>query len=268
MENETVNEFFANPQQQEESIRPDIVQTAVSFLQNKNVVNTPLAQKQKFLQRKGLSSKEIQLACQQSGAYALHESQQNMPPQLPMQLQPQPNRFMMQQQPHSTVFQQLKDIFHTATVFSFVAYALYKFYEKFIRPFLFGPKKSIEDKVDDLEKNVTTSVSKLNDDVLSVKTEIEKMTNNSNSSTQRLLQNLQSEVATVKGLLLSRKQFPSTVNNPVVPPSIPAWQMSSVAGEPEADNDPKSEDLLEVGSGDGSEPDNRTKTSDSSLEIM
>lgn len=266
MDNETVNEFFSSQQQKDDSVRPEIVQTAISFLQNKNVINTPLAQKQKFLQRKGLSSKEIQMACQQSGAYSLHDSSQNMQPQLPMQPFQQPNRFMVQP---PTVFQQLKDIFHTATVFSFVAYALYKFYEKFIRPFLFGPKKSVADKVDDLEKNVHTSVSKLNEDVLSVKTEIEKITNISSSSTQRMLQNLQSEVATVKGLLLSRKQFPSTVNNPVVPPSIPAWQMSSVVGEhSEADHDPKSEDLIEVGSGDGSEPDNRTKTSDSSLEIM
>lgn len=66
-----------------------------------------------------------------------------------------------------------------------------------------------------------------------------------------------------------RKQFPSVSNAPVVPPSIPAWQMSSVQPETETDADPKSEELMEIGSGSGSsDPEHATKTSDSSLEIM
>lgn len=63
-----------------------------------------------------------------------------------------------------------------------------------------------------------------------------------------------------------RKQFPSVSNTPVVPPSIPAWQLSSVNPDQE---EPK-EDLLEdLGSGSGSsEPEHGMKTSESSLEIM
>lgn len=119
----------------------------------------------------------------------------------------------------------------------------------------------------------------------SVKVEVEKINRISESSTNRQLQNLQSEISTVKGLLLSRcvnfffkvsfhvyfgcfrKQFPSVANAPVVPPSIPAWQLSSATSEPDAD--PKSEDLMEIGSGSGSsDPEHGTKNSDSSLEIM
>lgn len=58
---------------------------------------------------------------------------------------------------------------------------------------------------------------------------------------------------------------------PVVPPSIPAWQMSSVPPENEAecDNEDSKEEMLEIGSGSGcSEPEHGMKTSESSLEIM
>lgn len=68
-----------------------------------------------------------------------------------------------------------------------------------------------------------------------------------------------------------RKQFPSVQNSPVVPPSIPAWQMSSAASDnnDEQDGEERKEDLEELGSGSGSsEPEHGMKTSESSLEIM
>lgn len=54
----------------------------------------------------------------------------------------------------------------------------------------------------------------------------------------------------------------------MVPPSIPAWQLSSV--DPDRDTEEPKEDLLEdIGSGSGSsEPEHGMKTSESSLEIM
>lgn len=53
-----------------------------------------------------------------------------------------------------------------------------------------------------------------------------------------------------------------------MPPSIPAWQLSSV--NPGADQEEPKEDMLEeLGSGSGSsEPEHGMKTSESSLEIM
>lgn len=56
--------------------------------------------------------------------------------------------------------------------------------------------------------------------------------------------------------------------SPVVPPSIPAWQLASASQEHDPEHDPK-EDLMEVGSGSGSsEHEHTTNKSDSSLEIM
>lgn len=68
--------------------------------------------------------------------------------------------------------------------------------------------------------------------------------------------------------VLFRKQFPAvSSNSPVVPPSIPAWQLASASQEHEQDD--QKEDLMEIGSGSGSsEPEHTTNKSDSSLEIM
>ncbi|XP_017780009.1 PREDICTED: peroxisomal membrane protein PEX14 isoform X2 [Nicrophorus vespilloides] len=248
--------------------REDLIQTAIKFLQNPKVVNTPLAQKQKFLQRKGLTDEEVQMACERSGAYEMHENQSRVPPPLPAQLPIPYNTYTRME---VSIFHRIRNAVHNAAIFSIVGYALYKFYEKFIKPYLFGRKKSVEETVEELNKTVTASVGELKDGLASVKVEVDRIGQGTETSTQRQLQNLQSEISTVKGLLLSRncfnrKNFPSVSNSPVVPPSIPAWQMSSVQ---EPDTDGKGEELLEIGSGSGSsDPEHATKTSDSSLEIM
>lgn len=78
--------------------------------------------------------------------------------------------------------------------------------QKFIKPYLFGykKKKSIEESLDDLNKTVSSSIDEIKSNLESVKIEIDKINQSSDTSTHRQLQNLQSEVATVKGLLLSR----------------------------------------------------------------
>ncbi|KAJ8964944.1 hypothetical protein NQ314_004499 [Rhamnusium bicolor] len=134
-------------------------------------------------------------------------------------------------------------------------------------------KKSVEESVEDLDENIKSSLEDLKDSLRSVKIEVERISHGSENNTNRQLVELKSEVASVKGLLLGRKQFPSVANSPVVPPSIPAWQMSSVSPDNNDDHDGEvdetKEDLLEVGSGSGSsEPEHGMKTSESSLEIM
>lgn len=251
-------------------IREELVDTAVKFLQNPKVINSPLAQKQKFLQRRGLTEEEIQIACQKSGAYVHHEQNQSAPPL------PQSPNFVTGYRGYGTVqvsfFDRIREVVHNIAIFSIVAYIIQKFYQTYIAPFLFGTKKkSIEDKIDDLEKNVEYSISDIKSSLGEVKTEVDKISLNSENELTSQLKELKSEIATVKGLLLTRKQFPSVSNTPVVPPSIPAWQMSSVLQENEAEgeNEENKEELLEVGSGSGSsEPEHGMKTSESSLEII
>ncbi|XP_019881838.2 peroxisomal membrane protein PEX14 isoform X2 [Aethina tumida] len=248
-----------------DGIREDMVQTAVRFLQNPNVVNTPLAQKQKFLQRKGLTDPEIQLACERSGAYTAHN--QNNIPLPPSSLTVAPYGYGYRQV-QITWFDRLRELVHNVAIFSIVAYVIHKFYQNYVAPFLFGKKKkSVEDSIKDLDINMKESVKNLQENLECVKIEVDKINQSSDLNTSRQLSDIKSDIATVKGLLLSRKQFP------VVPPSIPAWQMASVdPGDHDQDvEDRKNEDLMEVGSGSGSgssEPEHCTKTSESSLEIM
>lgn len=253
----------------EYSIREDIVQTAVKFLENRNVISTPLAQKQKFLRRKGLTDKEIQVACERAGAYVLHDQQTREPPAIPFPIHS--NLHTSQIQPIS-LFDKFKEIVHNVAIFSAVAYAIYMFYKKFIRPFLFGDKKkkSLEDQIEDLNNSVSNSITDIKNSLFDVKIEVDKINLGGETIMQKQLSDLKSELSTVKGLLLSRKQFPSVSSSSVVPPSIPAWQLSSVPPDPDPDTiDAKSDDLMEIGSGSSSsEHEHATKNSESSLEIM
>ncbi|KAJ8985002.1 hypothetical protein NQ317_016913 [Molorchus minor] len=244
-------------------VREEMVQTAIKFLENPNVINTPLAQKQKFLQRKGLTDKEIQIACEKSGAYEHHEQQNRLPPpHLPSSsnMITSYNRYSLAQ---PTFFGRLQEIVHNIALFSIVAYFIHKFYVK---------EKSVEESVGELDKSMKSSVEELKDGLRSVKVEVDKITQNSESTTQRQLSELKSEIVTVKSLLLGRKQFPSMTNSPVVPPSIPAWQMSSVPpdnDDHDGEIEERKEESLEVGSVSGSsEHDHGMKTSESSLEII
>ncbi|XP_045473881.1 peroxisomal membrane protein PEX14 isoform X1 [Harmonia axyridis] len=244
-----------------QAARQELVRTAVSFLQNPKVQNTPLAKKQEFLQRKGLTNDEIKKACELSGAYQQHEQQMKIPPPLPIA--------MNGNQLQLTFFHKLKEILHNLAVLSIVGYTLYKLYQRFIAPYLFGRKKSVDESIEKLDKEFKKSVAELKTSLDSVKIEVDKISQNSDWNNERYLSDIKSDLSTVKGLLLGRKQFPSVSNSPVVPPSIPAWQMSSVADASDGDTDHKTEDIEEVGSGSGSsEPEHYTKTSESSLEIL
>lgn len=75
----------------------------------------------------------------------------------------------------------------------------------YIAPFLFGTKrKSVEDKLDDLEKNVGDSMRVLQSSLGDVKTEVDRINYNSENEVVSELRNLKSEIASVKGLLLTR----------------------------------------------------------------
>nr|CAH7733401.1 unnamed protein product [Callosobruchus chinensis] len=115
--------------QTEGSVRDEMVQTAINFLENPNVINTPLAQKQNFLRRKGLTDKEIQIACDKSGAYTRHEEQQRrLPPPLPTSMSTVCNHPMYGQMQLSW-FDRIREILHNLAILTIVAYVVQKFYQ-------------------------------------------------------------------------------------------------------------------------------------------
>lgn len=106
------------------------IQTAVKFLENPKVAGTPLAQKQTFLQRKGLSDYEIQVACERSGAYILHNDQTLLTP--PPPLNPYTSVAISSsygQVQQISIFHRIKEIVNSAALFSIVVYAVYAFYK-------------------------------------------------------------------------------------------------------------------------------------------
>lgn len=95
-------------------------------MQNPNVVNTPLAQKQKFLQRKGLTDQEIQIACEKSGAYNQYELQSHKIPPVPISTS---FANYSNQQIQLPLFHRIREVLHNIAIFSIVAYIVHKFYQ-------------------------------------------------------------------------------------------------------------------------------------------
>lgn len=251
--------------------------TAVNFLTNPAVQRSTINQKQRFLRDKGLSEREIQIACERAGVFTGVHHQQRIEQPQPPQPQVQHYHHHPQQQQHQhqqlqenvwkkplSVLERVKEILSSVAVFGGVVYLVYKFYKKFIEPWIFGgarkdeKTKSVGDKVDELTVKVDMDMKQISQEVTRIREDVYHM---SQFDIRREMQNFKSDLDAIKGLLLNKKQFASPSLS-VVPPSIPSWQLKA---RHDSDND-KNDD---AGSGSGSsETEVVTKNSDSSIEIM
>lgn len=168
-----------------------------------------------------------------------------------------------------SIFRQFLEIVNSVAAVSGIAYCVFLFYKRYVKPLLFGqpkvaPKKTVDDSLKELEANMSRRMDELNAELCRVREEINKTS----------FQNIKSDLDAIKGLLLNKKQFAS----PIVPPSIPAWQLAAsshhqlVGAEGSRDGvngaeDKDAHDDNDTGSG-SSETEIVTKNSDSSLEIM
>lgn len=201
-------------------VREDLIKTAVTFLTNPNVQRSPSSQKEAFLKKKGLTADEIRIAFERSSTETAT---------LPIASQGHfVNPVYQQQVAPLSLFQKIRDVLNTVALFAGVSYAIYLFYKRFIAPFLFGkPKKpkSVESSISELNEVVTKSITELKTDVQQIHGDLEKVyiAQNDQQSCVRQISELKSEIATVKGILLSRHQFPSVSLSST---SIPAWQLT------------------------------------------
>lgn len=235
------------------------ITTAVNFLTNPNVKSSSLQHKQRFLRNKGLTEAEIQLACERAGLFS--GEQQNVETKLQTVINMDRRRsYSVWKSGNLSTFAKVKEALSSVALFSGVAYAIYLFYKRYIEPFLFGrKKKNFEEKIDDLTVKVNTDMRSLSQEVARVKEELER--NTYTEPLKREIQSLKTDLESIKGLLLNKKQFASP-NLPVVPPSIPSWQLDT------ARHDPNEEDKNDDAGSGSSETEVVTKNSDSSLEIM
>ncbi|XP_069677718.1 peroxisomal membrane protein PEX14 [Periplaneta americana] len=259
-------------EKQSPKTREDLVNTAVKFLQNPNVQSSSLAHRQAFLKRKGLTEEEVQIACERAGAFDNSGKNGQLQTMFQHPPVPPPQHLVPHTLPPPTRWTRFREIANTIAIIGGITYGLYLFYKKYIEPFLFG--------INEKQKTIEDSISELNESVKKVHSDLEKISEQQarqpdlNNATSKQIQELKAEIATVKGLLLSRHQFPAaTPSSPLVPPSIPAWQMSSSPQTADGDEEQgqKGEGDIDVctsGSGSSENEVVVNTGSDSSLEMI
>lgn len=219
--------------------REALITTAVKFLQNPKVLESPLATRKAFLKKKGLTDVEVQLAIQRSG------STEEVLPLSPVgPLHPVHAHAQLVPLPHTPAAYRWRDYGALTVLMVGLAFGFHHLYKKYILPLIMGSREDrkhlqrMESNIAAMSGTLTQTVSQLQQTLASVQELLiqqqqkiqelsqELATAEASSSTSRILDNqtvaeLKAEVASLKGLLLGRKQFPST---PTIP-KIPSWQI-------------------------------------------
>ncbi|KAK0132321.1 Peroxisomal membrane protein PEX14 [Merluccius polli] len=208
------------------------ITTAVKFLQNPKVRQSPLDTRRVFLKKKGLTDEEVELAILRSGSTeeVLTLSPLGPPPIVPVTHSPQGYRW--------------RDYSAMAVIMVGLAFGLQHLYKKYILPLIVGRREDkqhlqrMESSLAAMSGTLTQTVDQLQQTLASVQQLLvqqqqkmqelsqELTTAGSSSETFRMLDSqtvadLKSEIASLKGLMLSRRQFPATPSMP----KIPAWQI-------------------------------------------
>ncbi|XP_052097416.1 peroxisomal membrane protein PEX14-like isoform X3 [Mytilus californianus] len=215
-----------------------------NFLERKGMIK-----RENFLERKGLTKEEIELAIERSGVPS-DKPTQVYPPQPPGIQAPIPGAVVPYQQsaPPVGTLVKIRDVLHTIALIGGLSYAAFKFFKEYLLPWILGKPKTedrldkIENMVIELQKNIVETLSKIQLTLTSMQetmsTNQEKVqaishevysqrssTAMSNINESQFATEMKSELQTVKGLLLNRRQFPPTPSSS----SLPAWQLSQTA---------------------------------------
>uniref|UniRef100_A0A4X1W7K3 Peroxisomal membrane protein PEX14 n=3 Tax=Sus scrofa TaxID=9823 RepID=A0A4X1W7K3_PIG len=259
--------------------REPLIATAVKFLQNSRVRQSPLAARRAFLKKKGLTDEEIDVAFQQSGSAAdepasLGPATQVVPVQ-PPHLIPQP---------YSPAGSRWRDYSALAIIMAGIAFGFHQLYKKYLLPLIMGGREDrkqlerMEASLSELSGSVAQTgletshefhqdmrgprVTQLQMTLASVQELLvqqqqkvqelahELATAKATTSTNWMLESqnvneLKSEINSLKGLLLNRRQFPPSPSAP----KIPSWQIpvkSPSPSSPAAVNHHSSSDISPV----------------------
>ncbi|XP_076132194.1 peroxisomal membrane protein PEX14 isoform X1 [Alosa pseudoharengus] len=245
--------------------REALIATAVKFLQNQKVRQSPLATRKAFLKKKGLTDEEVEQAIQRAGVtdepQALAPTPLG-PPHLihPSQLAPIP---------HSAPGYRWRDYGALAIIMAGMAFGFHHLYRKYILPLIMGSREDkkhlqrMEASMAEMSGTLTQTVTQLQVTLASVQEllvqqqqKIQELSNElttcqASSTTNRMLESqtvneLKAEIASLKGLLLSRRQFPAS---PSVP-KIPSWQIplkpTSLSNPPSLNHTNSSSDISPV----------------------
>lgn len=228
-------------------VRHDLLSTAVSFLLNPRVKGNSEDQKRMFLIRKGLAPHEIDLAIDYAnrgmafpsravdcGTDALNPVRGL--PHLPPPLSPIYRHEIQYQYPGT--FAMTRALVPSFILVSGLFYGFYLLYRRF-QHLLFGevekkkhPLVQVQESLQQLTvicESLNRSIHELEDNIVSkVKKEMESLTRPSPQEVAAVSE-IKKELASVKALLLGRKQFPESPS--LTQASIPAWQMTDQSKE-------------------------------------
>ncbi|XP_053307981.1 peroxisomal membrane protein PEX14 [Spea bombifrons] len=220
--------------------REQLIATAVKFLQNPRVRQSPVSTRKDFLKRKGLTDEEIDLALQQSGT--AHGDAQTLAAGMGVPLAVPSHQLVVQ--PYSPPGSRWRGYGALAIILAGIAFGFHQLYKRYLLPLIVGGKESrkqlqrIESAVSEMSGSVTQTVTQLQATLAAVQELLvqqqqkiqelsqELAASKHSSSTNTILesqniQELKSEIYSLKGLLLNRRQFPPSPSAP----KIPAWQI-------------------------------------------
>ncbi|XP_012372020.1 peroxisomal membrane protein PEX14 isoform X2 [Octodon degus] len=243
--------------------REPLIATAVKFLQNSRVRQSPLATRRAFLKKKGLTDEEIDLAFQQSGT-AAEEPASLGPAAQVVPLQP-PHLVSQSCNPPGSRW---RDYGALAIILAGIAFGFHQLYKKYLLPLILGgreDRKQLERmaaSLSELSGSVAQTVTQVQTTLASVQELLrqqqqkvqelahELATAKATTSTNWILESqnvseLKAEINSLKGLLLNRRQFPPSPSAP----KIPSWQIpvkSPSPSSPAAANHHSSSDISPV----------------------
>nr|CAG4641276.1 EOG090X0FQ8 [Eulimnadia texana] len=207
-------------------IRTDMVDTAVKFLQNPRVMQRPASEKEAFLLKKGLTSAEISQAFQQAGQKRFERSERSLDQDVGVVQGAghQPNYFASSLMTQRSKWTIIRDIGNAIVLIAGAGYGLVYLFKKFIAPLIFGRaprQKTLAESIDEMNACITQLSANLNASMQNVLEAVNQLNKRQNEGP--VLSELKNEIASVKGLLLSSRQFPAP---PALSrPAIPSWQL-------------------------------------------
>ncbi|XP_035696897.1 peroxisomal membrane protein PEX14-like isoform X1 [Branchiostoma floridae] len=217
--------------------RQQMIETAVKFLQNPRVRQSAFTQRRAFLQKKGLTNEEIQLAIEKSGTAA---DETNPPPPPPTQVVQSTAPVALQPPVIVPVspWSKWRDMGAVIVLVGGALYGLYRLFQAYLLP-LWKSRDEERQRLERIEAAVTELTASVNKTVGELQQTLTKQGDRvqeismelaAGKSTARVFESqsvseLKAEITSLKGLLLSRHQFPPT---PSPTPIIPSWQMETV----------------------------------------
>lgn len=221
------------------ALREDLIDTAVHFLLNPRVKESSLTQKRAFLDRKGLTADEIDIAIERAASGQLYSVKPHAAATLNQPSFVSPNHFV-QHVPiarppisgysNESVWYMARMLAPPMAIVAGVCYAVYVFYKRYIEPLLFGKQKHPLVAIQESVRELSQSMNRLSETLISVEDNIKKQIENdmasvrANAADALAVNEIKSEVQSLKALLLNRKQFPATPK--IAKASIPNWQLT------------------------------------------